>query len=378
MSINPVQLELFSDLVAPRVRTEGIKYIGSKLRLLPHILEISKGVNAKTVFDGFTGSTRVAQAFAQMGCDVIASDIAKWSEIFATCYLRKTRGEYIDEILEELNNLEPRDGWFTENYGGDAASPIVNGYKKPWQKHNTRKLDAIRERISELDLAVEIEATVLTSLILALDQVDSTLGHFASYLRSWSPRSFKEIVLQEPMYVPTLGKHRVEQGDIFDLIEKIPEVDLAYFDPPYGSNNGKMPPSRVRYASYYHIWTTVCLNDKPKLFGKARRREDSRDSVATSVFEEYRRGESGKFLALEAIECLLRKVPARHVLLSYSSGGRATANELVDVLQTVGEIEQVAEIEYKKNVMSGMRWTNEWIRPKESKNIEYLYLLRKS
>ena len=378
MSINPVQLELFSELTNPQVRTEGIKYIGSKLRLLPHIIDISKRVNARTVFDGFSGTTRVAQAFAQLGCDVVASDVAKWSEVFATCYLRKTRGEHISEILEELNNAKPFDGWFTENYGGESNSPMTDGFKRPWQKHNTRKLDAIRERISELDLPVEVEATMLTSLILALDQVDSTLGHFASYLRHWSPRSFNEIILQEPLYVPTPGDHRVEQGDVFNVIEKIPEVDLAYFDPPYGSNNDKMPPSRVRYSSYYHIWTTVCLNDKPKLFGKARRREDSRDSVATSVFEEYRRGASGKFLALEAIECLLRKVPARHVLLSYSSGGRATSNELVDVLQSVGEIEQVVEIEYKKNVMSGMRWTNEWIRPKEGKNIEYLYLMRKS
>ena len=48
------------------------------------------------------------------------------------------------------------------------------------------------------------------------------------------------------------------------------DVDLAYYDPPYGSNNDKMPPSRVRYASYYHVWTTIIQNDRPELFGKGR------------------------------------------------------------------------------------------------------------
>jgi len=57
--------------------------------------------------------------------------------------------------------------------------------KRPWQKHNTRKLDAIREEIDRLNLDADDKAVALTSLILALDQVDSTLGHFASYLRDW-------------------------------------------------------------------------------------------------------------------------------------------------------------------------------------------------
>ena len=371
------QHDLFSDRTVPQVKTESIKYIGSKLKIIPYILEIAMRIGARSVFDGFTGSTRVAQAFAQAGCDVVAADISKWSEVLAACYLRKERGEHIKEILEELNRAEPFDGWFTEKYGGDAQRPVVNGYKKPWQKHNTRKLDAIRERISQMNLPPAEEATALTSLMLAIDRVDNTLGHFASYLKEWSPRSFNHLVLKEPLFIPTPGRHRVERGDIFKVIEDMPEADLAYLDLPYGSNNEKMPPSRVRYASYYHIWTTVCLNDKPEVFGKALRRADTRDTVAGSVFEEFRRGPNGRFLAVEAIERLVKKIRAKHILLSYSSGGRAAASELVEMIQGVGEIEEIVEIEYKRNVMAGMKWTNEWIGPKEDKNTEYLFLLKK-
>ena len=371
------QHDLFSERTVPQVKTESIKYIGSKLKIIPYILEITMRIGARSVFDGFTGSTRVAQAFAQAGCDVVAADISKWSEVLAACYLRKERGEHIKEILEELNRAEPFDGWFTEKYGGEAQRPVVNGYKKPWQKHNTRKLDAVRERINQMNLPPAEEATALTSLMLALDRVDNTLGHFASYLKEWSPRSFNHLVLKEPLFIPTPGRHRVKRDDIFKVIEDMPEADLAYLDPPYGSNNEKMPPSRVRYASYYHIWTTVCLNDKPEVFGKALRRADTRDTVAGSVFEEFRRGPSGRFLAVEAIERLVKKIRAKHILLSYSSGGRATASELVEMIQGVGEIEEIIEIEYKRNVMAGMKWTNEWIRPKEDKNTEYLFLLKK-
>jgi adenine-specific DNA-methyltransferase len=89
-------------------------------------------------------------------------------------------------------------------------------------------------------------------------------------------------------------KNVVMNHDVFNAIQKLPDnIIIAYFDPPYGSNNEKMPPSRVRYASYYHIWTTICLNDKPEIFGKAKRRTDTSDTVAGSVFEEFRKGKSG-------------------------------------------------------------------------------------
>ena len=51
-------------------QTEGIKYAGSKLKLLPYILELAQKVKPQTVFDGFSGTTRVSQAFAKVGYKV--------------------------------------------------------------------------------------------------------------------------------------------------------------------------------------------------------------------------------------------------------------------------------------------------------------------
>jgi adenine-specific DNA-methyltransferase len=360
--------------------TEGVKYAGSKLRLLPCILRLVSKVKPKTVLDGFAGTTRVSQALAQSGYRVIANDIAAWSKIFATCYLLNPHpASHYQPLIDHLNALPGRDGWFTEHYGGVANGGSSMGkdrLKKPWQKHNTRRLDAMRDEIERLAISKTEKAVLLTSLMLALDDVDSTLGHFASYLRDWSPRSYGKLHLKVPLLRPARSRHTVYQSDIFDLIPKV-QVDLAYFDPPYGSNNEKMPPSRVRYAAYYHLWTSICLYDNPALFGKARRRADTSDLVAASTFEEFRRGESGRFVALEAIERLLQSTRARHIILSYSSGGRATAQELNEVIHAAGRLVEAVEMDYRRNVMGAMRWTHQWVSQAEAPNKEFLFLIEK-
>ncbi len=127
--------------------TEGVKYAGSKLKLLPYILQLADKVKPKTVFDGFAGTTRVSQAFAKLGYRVISNDIAVWSKIFGLCYLKNKRNDkFYQEIIDYINALPKKDGWFTENYGGDLdgkRSSETDGFKKSWQIYKTRKIDVI-------------------------------------------------------------------------------------------------------------------------------------------------------------------------------------------------------------------------------------------
>jgi len=273
-------------------------------------------------------------------------------------------------LIDHLNELPGVEGWYSEHYGG-AESEI----KKPFQKKNASKLDAIRDEIETLDLEWEDKCVLLTSLIYALDKVDSTLGHYAAYLSAWSPRSFNSLKLKLPSRFPLKGINKVFRDDIFNTVANN-QFDLVYLDPPYGSNNEKMPPSRVRYASYYHLWTTVIRHDKPALFGKANRREDSRDVRSASVFEEFRKSENGDFLAMNALRKLIEETKAHYLLLSYSSGGRATKQQLLDIISDSGKLLDVKLIDYKKNVMSSMRTTREWISSDE-KHHEYLFLMEK-
>ena len=364
-----IQHDLFGRVLAVP-ETEGIKYSGSKLKILPYIIDMVGELRVNTALDAFSGTTRVAQAFSQIGYDTTANDISVWSEVFGTCYLlSKKPDEFYLPYLEELNALPGYRGWFSENYGGEDEDG-----KKPFHMKNTMRLDAIRDKIEEYQLCHEDKCVLLTSLIYAMDAVDNTLGHYAAYLSGWSPRSYNDLVLKLPKRHPGATRNKVTQSDVFDAVKEY--HDLVYLDPPYGSNNEKMPPSRVRYAAYYHIWKTIILNDKPKVFGKANRREDTRDTVAPSVFEEYKRDGQGHFIAMQAIKKLVEQTNAHYIVLSYSSGGRATKEELNDILHSNGKVIAAQEINYKKNVMSNMRWTNEWINS-DGKYIEYLFLLEK-
>lgn len=352
-------------------RTEGVKYVGSKLRLIPHIMHLVEPLGAQTALDAFSGTTRVAQAFAQCGLHTHANDLAVWSEVFGNCYLIANKPEaYYLELIDHLNAQPGHEGWFTQHYGG-----LPHEHKKPFQAHNTMKIDAIREEIDRLDLEWTDRCVLLTSLMLAMNAVDNTLGHFAAYLSEWAPRSYRTLTLTLPRKFRITTHNRVSRGDALEAVSQY--HDLAYLDPPYGSNNAKMPPSRVRYAAYYHLWKTLVLNDRPTTFGKAVRRTDSSDKDTASRFEDFRSDDEGQPLALKAIGQLIAATNARHVLLSYSSGGRADKDDLIDILKKNGKLLQALEIDHRRNVMASMTWTGHWANSKAAHK-EYLFLLERS
>lgn len=100
-------------------KTEGIKYTGSKLKIIPYILRAIEGLEINTALDAFSGSTRVAQAFAQIGFNTTANDISEWSYVFANCYLKATKPDsFYQEYIDELNGLKGYKGCFSEHYGG--------------------------------------------------------------------------------------------------------------------------------------------------------------------------------------------------------------------------------------------------------------------
>ena len=126
-----MQKDLFGNVNLPIPKTEGIKYAGSKLKIIPHILDIADNLSFESVLDGFSGTTRVAQAFAQRGKLTTANDISEWSEVFATCYLLSQKEDsFYQPYLDLLNSLKGKHGWFTEHYGGDEKNA-----KRPFQRH---------------------------------------------------------------------------------------------------------------------------------------------------------------------------------------------------------------------------------------------------
>ncbi len=84
--------------------TQGIKYAGSKLAIVKHILSAISDLQVNTVLDGFSGTTRVSQALAQSGYEVTCSDISAWSDELITEFSKKftTDMDYIHNEIEKF------------------------------------------------------------------------------------------------------------------------------------------------------------------------------------------------------------------------------------------------------------------------------------
>ena len=334
----------------------------------------STKIKPATVLDGFAGTTRVAQALAQSGHRVLANDVSAWSKIFGTCYLLNPHPEsHYQPLLDHLNALPGRDGWFTEFYGGAANGGSSKGrdqLKKPWQKHNTRRLDAMRDEMERLPVSQTEKAVLLTSLMLALDRVDSTLGHFAAYLRAWSPRSYHKLQLKVPRLKPAKDRHEVYQSDIFDLLPNV-EADLAYFDPPYAART--MTRCRRR----------VCATPRITIFGLRFVYMTSPPCLAKPIGAPTPRtpwqAPPSKIFGKTNQDALWpwkgdRTAAARHACPAHPSShtkfpeAAPHCKSRDEVIHAGGRLVEVVEIDYRKNVMAGMRWTHQWASEADSPN----------
>jgi adenine-specific DNA-methyltransferase len=350
-----------------------IRYAGNKRKIVPKILKLTSGLNVNKVLDGFSGSTVVSQAFKKDKYVVGCNDISIYSKVFAECFLlNKKPQSFFVPFIEELNSLIGIDGWFTSNYGGydiNGSAVQKDGKKKPFQIHNTKRIDAIRDKIDSFFPNDCIEKSVLiTSLILSMDKVSNDMGHQVSYLKTWTKKSYSNIILEVPNFKIDNLDHKVYQKTIFDIKDI---YDLVYVDPPYGTSNKQTPTSRVRYQSYYHIWTTICLNDKPNTVGVANRRYDaSSDSIKSSIseFENL----DLKYVENSFIK-LIDKFKNSHIIISYNNRSKVTIDKLLEIFDK--RINNHISFEYKENAQTNAVINSKYKIIHKEPLKEYLFLL---
>ncbi|MDP9296373.1 MAG: DNA adenine methylase [Actinomycetota bacterium] len=293
-----------------------IKYLGSKRRLVPVLGELLSRCGAVTAIDLFTGTTRVAQEFKRRGAEVWALDSARYSGVLAECYVA-TDGRHVDvrelgRALEHLDALPGRAGYVTETFCRRSRF---------FQPFNGERIDAIRDGIEREFRLSPLYPILLTSLLEAADRVDSTTGVQMAYLKAWAPRSFAPIRLRKPVLLP--GPGHADVGDALSLAGNLPEVDLAYIDPPYNQH---------RYFTNYHIWETVIAWDRPEHYGVACKRVDAREPHTRSTFNARRS-------MAPALERVIRSVRARVALVSISDESWLSLRDLVEMCSPRGSVE---------------------------------------
>jgi len=367
--------------VIPKVldfKTEWIKYMWSKKEILPHIWGIVESLNIKSIFDWFAGTTRIGQFFNNNWFSVVSNDLNIRSSIFWQTFLLNDvskRWVYTEKI-KYLNSLEWYRWFYSENYwwiDNNWSSVQQDWKKKLRQIHNTMKLDKIRDEIEIIsDNQIE-RSTLLTSLMFALDKVDSSLWHYSSYLRERSERSYKDMILELPHFKDQQKWNFVLNRDTFDILWSV-NTDLAYYDPPYWSNNDKMPSSRVRYGQYYHIWETIIRHDKPKTIWAINKRDDATVENTYSVFEDYHK-KWNLYIPELAIFDLIENTKSKYILFSYNTNWRASIKNIINFLDKNGYKYELTNIWYKKNVMAWMKWTFDWDNLWAKENYEILLLI---
>jgi adenine-specific DNA-methyltransferase len=292
-----------------------IKYLGSKRRLVPVLVDLFRAGGGGTALDLFTGTTRVAQALKAQGGAVTAVDTARYSEMFARCYI-ETALEDVDtdelrKAVTYLNALPGDPGYFTETFC------IRSRFFQPF---NGARVDAIRNEIDRAFRESPLFPILLTSLIEAADRVDSTTGLQMAYVKQWAPRSFAPLQLRVPALLP--GPGRAIRGDACEIAPRLGAFDFAYLDPPYNQH---------RYYANYHIWETLVAWDAPEHYGVACKRIDARDDATKSVFNKRREMPA-------ALRQVIADTDARVVVLSYNDESWVSLEELVDMCSVHGHV----------------------------------------
>jgi adenine-specific DNA-methyltransferase len=299
-----------------RIRGRVIKYIGSKRRVLPHIVACVEALpRVRTVLDLFSGTARVGHALKRRGLRVHANDHNAYAAALATCYVQADAARWLapaERLIAELDAVPGEPGWFTATYCERAR------FLKP---ENGARVDAIRERIAALALEPELEAIALVSLIEAADRVDSTVGLQMAYLKSWAPRAHQRLTLRMPDILPGPGS-----ASCLDASEaaKLQRVDLAYIDPPYNQHS---------YLGNYHVWESIVRWDKPDVYGVAMKRRDVRDRP--SAFNRKATIES-------AFRTVVESVRARHLVVSFNDEGFLALATVRDILAGRGAVQEIA------------------------------------
>ena len=293
-----------------------IKYLGSKRRLVGQIGAMFTAVGARTALDLFTGTTRVAQELKYRDAHVTAVDTARYSEIFARCYVETdaltVNKDDLREAIDYLESLPGRAGYFTETFCRQSRF---------FQEHNGRRIDAIRDAIEEEYADSPLYPILLTSLIEAADRVDSTTGVQMAYLKTWAPRSYNDLELRTPILQP--GSGRAVRGDACELAGDLGTFDFAYLDPPYNQH---------RYYTNYHIWETLVAWDSPDYYGVACKRLDAKNPQTKSPF-------NGKRTLRPALQQVITDVSADLMVLSYNDESFLTLDELCDMCAPRGQVE---------------------------------------
>jgi len=338
----------------------AIKYLGSKRLLVNDIYAIISGPGITSVADIFSGTARVGQHFKKNGLRVVSSDITRYAKVIADCYVKADRETYYDDaklLVDEYNSSsDTLSGYFTETFC------VKSRFFHP---NNGERIDYIREDLERKSLDPVLKNVMLTSLMDAADKVDSTCGLQMAYLKQYAKRASKKLFLKVPELTNASahGDCEVFQCDASEMPLKLigeNSVDAVYLDPPYNAHS---------YLANYHIWESLCLWDKPEVYGIACKRVDVKDRKSPYNFKKT---------AIAALDNLVQSFQVKKIVVSFNDEGFINKDDMELILGKKGNV-TIIEKDYKRYIGAQIGIHNNLGdkvgEVSHTRNKEYLYLV---
>jgi adenine-specific DNA-methyltransferase len=352
-----------------------ITYIGNKRSLLGFIEDGVKIVQEKLgkaklkIFDAFSGSGVVSRFFKQYSSLLITNDLERYATLINQCYLtnistiniKELNEIYRDIISDAHNGL--RSGIIRELYAPKDENNININDRVFYTVRNAMYIDTIRQLID--DVPENYKKYFLAPLLSEASIHANTSGVFKGFYKNHETgigqfgglnqdalfRITGDIVLPFPIFSNFEADTLIYNGDSNSIIGELPEVDLAYFDPPYNQHP---------YGSNYFMLNLILDYKYPESASKI-----------SGIPEDWNRSDYNKEkCAYSALSDLVGNIKAKYVLLSFNSEGFIKSGEMKSMLSSIGKL---SVLETRYNTFRGSR--NLYNRDIHVR--EYLYLLEK-
>ncbi|MDR0721736.1 MAG: DNA adenine methylase [Treponema sp.] len=237
-----------------------ITYIGNKRSLLGFIgngIKIVQKKLGKTklkIFDVFSGSGVVSRFFKQYSSLLIANDLEKYATLINQCYLtnissintKELNSIYRDILNNADNNL--LSGIIRELYSPKDENNINIEDRVFYTVRNAMYIDTIRQLIDNVPenykkfflapLLSEASIHANTSGVFKgfYKNRETGIGQFGGLNQDALFRITGNIVLPFPIFSNFETDTLIYNGDSNNIIKELPEVDIAYLDPPYNQH----------------------------------------------------------------------------------------------------------------------------------------------
>jgi adenine-specific DNA-methyltransferase len=352
-----------------------ITYIGNKRALLDFIGEGIKKVQKKLnknklkIFDVFSGSGIIARYFKQFSDLLIVNDLEKYSAVINECYLSNENElnmallrKYYHEIIEEIKkNLFK--GIISELYAPDDDNDIKPNERVFYTSRNAMYIDTARQLIGNLPqetqryflapLLSEASIHVNTSGVFKgfYKNKETGIGQFGGRNQDALFRITGNIELPFPVFSKFNCDTLIYNDDSNKIITTLPEVDIAYLDPPYNQHP---------YGSNYFMLNVILNYTYPE-----------NTSKISGIPKNWNHSDyNNEKKALKALTFLVENIKAKYIIISFNSEGFINTGQMTNMLEKIGKLEVLAT---QYNAFRGSRNLNN----REIHVKEYLYLLEK-